>query len=66
MKQYFYIVVHKSKCGFCLDKVFLQERDAIKWGRTLATKFPSYQVELYRQEITRAGTCHFYKNMLPF
>ena len=62
MRQYFYLVLHDST----VDKVFLQEHDAIRWGRQLATRNPEYSVRLYKQEITRTGTLKFVKELIPY
>lgn len=52
--------------GATIDKIFLQEYEAIRWGRTLATKFPEFTVSLYKQEITRTATVEFVKSLEPF
>lgn len=66
-KQCFYLVAHKDNdFEIVMDKVFLQKYDAIKWGRTLATKNPTYLVYLYKQEITRNGILEFVSTLDPF
>lgn len=66
MKQYFYLVAHTDlEGGVFIDKIFLQEHDAIKWGRRLA-KNPDYIVKLYKQEITRTGKLEFVKPLRSF
>lgn len=66
MKQYFYLVGHDIGGDFIPDKIFLQEHDAIRWGKRFATKNPDYSVELYKQEITRTGTLKFVKQLKAF
>ncbi len=62
--QYFYIVAHTTADdNQIIDKVFLQERDAIKWGRTLASRNSSYSVSLYKQEIARTAIVKFVKQL---
>ncbi len=39
MRQYFYLVAHMViGDDLYIDKIFLQEHDAIRWGKVLATK----------------------------
>lgn len=39
MRQYFYLVAHMVVGDdLYIDKIFLQEHDAIRWGKVLATK----------------------------
>lgn len=53
MRQYFYLVGHDIVGdNFVADKIFLQEHEALRWGKRLATKNPDYSVKLYKQEIT--------------
>lgn len=67
MRQYFYVICHCCVGDdFNVDKVFLQEYEAIKWGRRLATKMPEYSVYLYKQEITRTATLKFSKHLQPY
>lgn len=65
--QYFYLVAH-SIIGddLHMDKIFLQESKAIKWGRVLATKYPDYSVGLYRQPILETGVIEYVKSLQPF
>lgn len=67
MRQFFYMVGH-TIVGDDLeaDKIFLQESDAISWGRRLATNNSEYTVHLYKQEITRTGTLEFVKYLSPY
>lgn len=67
MRQYFYLVAHDIVGDdFVADKIFLQERDALRWGKKLATKNPDYSVKLYKQEITRTGKLKFVKQLKAF
>lgn len=39
MRQYFYLVAHTVVGDdLCIDKIFLQEHDAIRWGKVLQQK----------------------------
>lgn len=65
--QYFYIVAHTTADdNQIIDKVFLQERDAIKWGRTLVSNHPEYSVALYKQVIARTATVQFVKQLREY
>lgn len=67
MIQYFYIVLHTTSDHFRHnDKVFLQEDQAINWGRRQATKYPLNDYWLERCPITSTGTCTDYKSLFPF
>lgn len=67
MKQYFYLVGHDiTGDDFVADKIFLQEHEALRWGKRLATKNPNYSVKLYKQEITRTGKLEFVKQLGAF
>lgn len=69
--QYFWIVSHdieiweEDNYG-PIDKVFLQSKQAIEWGRREATKHPYLHYSLYKQPITRTGRAIFCKPLLPF
>lgn len=69
MKQYFYLI---ACCyGECTIpcKIFLQEHEAIRWGRKEATmlqKDPNYEFVLYKQEITRTGDLKPVKTLKPY
>ena len=67
MRQYFYIVMH-SYVGddVQLDHIFLQESDAISFGRKLATKNEEYSVVLYKQLIARVAKVEFVKALRPY
>lgn len=53
-------------------KIFLQEHDAVRWGRReaanklLETKNTNYEYILYKQEITRTGDLQRVKTLKPF
>ena len=49
-----------------LDRIFLQESDAITFGRRLATKNEEYTVYLYKQVIARTGKPEFVKYLKPY
>ena len=69
MKQNFYLVAHQEDNGgsqLVLDKVFLQETEALRWGRRFATRYPEFDYHLYKQEITRNATLQYVKPLLPF
>lgn len=67
MRQCFYIVAHTIvDDDQVIDKVFLQEYDAIRWGRTLASKHSDYSVVLYKQEIARTATVQFVKELKKY
>ena len=61
MRQYFYLVVCNYDESSYPEKIFLQEHDAIQWGRRQAAKTlletgdSNYEYMLYKQEITRTG-----------
>ena len=66
MRQYFYLVAHTIVGDdLSIDKIFLQEHDAIRWGKVLATK-NHYSVGLYRQEIARTATVKFVKYLTAY
>lgn len=67
MRQYFYLVGHDiTGDDFIADKIFLQEHEALRWGKRLATNNPDYSVNLYKQEITRTGKLVFVKQLKAF
>lgn len=67
MRQFFYVVAHTIVGDDqVIDKVFLQDHDAIRWGRTLATKHPECTVSLYRQAIARTSTVEYVKELTPY
>jgi hypothetical protein len=72
MRQYFYLVAyHYDECTVPC-KVFLQEHEAIRWGRKEITKKLqetqdlNYEYILYRQEITRTGELRQVKTLKPY
>ena len=65
--QYFWIVSHDMVGDdLIVDKVFLQPKQAIEWGRREATRHQDYTYKLLRQPITRTGIVSFYKVLPPF
>ena len=66
MKQYFYLVGHDILGDFVPDKIFLQEHDAIKWGRRQALQDLDSRYKLYKQEITRTSKLEFAENLRPY
>lgn len=66
MKQCFYIIAHLENNNLSIDKVFLQEYEAVHWGRVLATKNPKYTVVLYKQNIARTSTVEYVKQLTPY
>ena len=72
MRQYFYMVAYNYDELTIPRKIFLQEHDAVRWGRReaanklLETKDSNYEYVLYKQEITRAGELHKIKTLKPY
>jgi len=67
MKQYFYIIAyHLSDGDLNIEKVFLQEDQAITYGRRFATKHNRTKVNLYRQLIATTATVEFVEVLKPF
>lgn len=67
MKQFFYLVGHDIVGDdFVPDKIFLQEHDAIKWGKRRAIQYLDHNYKLYKQEITRTGKLEFVKQLKAF
>lgn len=70
--QYFYLICTNFDETTCPRKVFLQEHQAITWGRRLATKiandgfYACMEVALYRQPITTIGELEYVKTLEPF
>ena len=70
--QYFYLICTNLDETTCPRKVFLQEHQAITWGRRLATKLASddfyacMEVALYRQPITTIGEFEYVKTLEPY
>lgn len=67
-RQYFYLVCRTYDECTQPVKCFLQEHEAIVYGRRLATKEEDINIgfELYRQEITRRGTFEFVRILDSF
>lgn len=67
MLQYFYIVSHSGSDEIRInDKVFLQEKQAVKWGRKQASKFPANDYRLQRCPITSTGLVEDYLALPTF
>ena len=68
MKQCFYITAYylHDDSDLNLQKVFLQEDQAIKYGRKFATKYRNTNVNLYKQLIATTATVEFVKTLKPF
>lgn len=67
--QYFYLVVTIYDESTYPMKIFLQEKQAIKYGRRLASKLQfegCYEVVLFKQPITAGGVLERVKTLLPF
>lgn len=70
--QYFYLVVLNYDEYTNPLKVFLQENEAIKYGRRQATiawereHDPNYCYKLYRQLITRTGELEYVKTLTRY
>lgn len=77
-KQYFYLIVRKSiksdGVSMAPEKITLQSKEAIRYGRRLATvlkrdpenKGTKYEVRLYRQLIAKNGLMEFIDVLKPF
>ena len=68
MKQCFYIIAYYLSDDGDLNilKVFLQEDQAIKYGRKFATKYRNTNVNLYKQLIATTATVEFVRTLKPF
>ena len=68
MKQCFYIIAYYLSDDSDLNilKVFLQEDQAIKYGRKFATKYRNTNVNLYKQLIATTATVEFVKALKPY
>ena len=68
MKQCFYIIAYYLSDDSDLNilKVFLQEDQAIKYGRKFATKYRNTNVNLYKQLIATTATVEFVRILKPF
>lgn len=67
--QYFYLISVNYNESTSPLKIFLQEREAIKWGRREATKLAddgNYEVTLSRQPITKNGEIEYVKTLYPY
>lgn len=71
MRQYFYLVCINYDESTYPQKIFLQEQEAITWGRREATKslkegYCCHEYVLFKQEISRRGVLQRVKTLLPF
>lgn len=72
MRQYFYLVAYRYDECTVPRKIFLQEHEAIQWGRReatkkfLETKDTNYEYVLYKQEITRTGELQYVETLHPY
>ena len=68
MKQCFYIIAYylSDDNDLNIQKVFLQEDQAVKYGRKFATKYRNTNVNLYKQLIATTATVEFVKVLKPF
>ena len=67
MKQYFYIIgYHFGDEDLKIEKVFLQEDQAITFGRKFATKNNRTTVSMFRQLIATTATVEFVEVLKPF
>ena len=67
MKQYFYIIgYHFGDEDLKIEKIFLQEDQAITFGRKFATKNNRTTVSMFRQLIATTATVEFVEVLKPF
>lgn len=70
--QYYYLVCTNFDETTAPRKIFLQEQQAITWGRRLATRlakdefYANFDVALYKQPITRSGELKFVRSLAPY
>lgn len=69
-RQYFYLVAHHYDEYTYVDKIFLQEHEAVTWGRKKATECEKYDWQyeyvLYRQLIARTAVLEYVKSLEPY
>lgn len=70
-RQYFYLVVCNYDESTYPQKVFLQEHEAVTWGRREATKAQKrgdfmYEFVLFKQEIARTATLKRVRTLEPY
>jgi len=70
-RQYFYLVVCNYDESTYPQKIFLQEHEAVKWGRREATKAQKrgdsmYEFVLFKQEIARTATLTRVRTLEPY
>ena len=71
MRQYFYLIAVNYDESTYPKKVFLQESDAISYGRRLAGKYCDdndymHEVVLYKQVIARTAELTYVKTLRPY
>lgn len=70
MRQYFYLVVVNYDESTYPQKIFLQQNEAITWGRREATKSMQkgdmYEYVLFKQEISRTSKLMRVKTLTPY
>ena len=68
MKQYVYIIAYylSDDSDLKILQFFLQEDQAIKYGRKFATRYRNANVNLYKQLIATTATVEFVKVLKPF
>lgn len=71
MRQYFYLIAVNYDESTYPKKVFLQESDAISYGRRLAGKYRDegddmHEVVLYKQVIARTAELTYVKTLRPY
>lgn len=72
MRQYYYLVTYEYDEFSFPKKIFLQESEAVRWGRRQATMAlketgdENITYVLYRQEITRTGQLQRVKYLYPY
>ena len=71
MRQFFYLVVCDYDESTYPQKIFLQEHEAIRWGKREATKAQKeghyyHEFVLYKQEISRTATLKRIKTLTPY
>ena len=70
-RQYFYLVVINYDESTYPQKIFLQEHEAITWGRREATKAQKrgdsmYEFVLFKQDIARTATLERVRTLEPY
>lgn len=68
MKQYVYIIAYymHDDSNLKILKFFLQEDQAVEYGRKFATRYRNTNVNLYKQVIAREVKLELVKQLKPF